>query len=294
MELHEIIVHVVAEATGSVEVLRTSHREGLRLSSRGALGEIDVLLPPRHRAARARLSRTVDGSFVASDLPSKDESEGVEIPAGLRFSPLPDAEFLFQAIDPSTPSEADVLCFTPERAFATSLTAAHVVDLPARFRGPSKPVAIPADVFRLIAAFDGLADVEVAFEESPADNSSDIRIFVKVESEHGALLGWFSSLSASPSLALDVTPATHQARFSADVLSTSSLPITAFALEKSAQLSLMSEPSPAGVCVSSAMLRRTLELLGAKTVLVGATAPRFPVVLRAASRAAVIAPLLLA
>lgn len=290
MELNEVLAHIAAECTGSLEVLRTSDRSGTRISARGALGEIDVLLPSRFRAPAARLSRTTSGEFVSAPLSASDKQEGLELPASLKFSPLPDAAFLFQALDPSTPAEADVLCFSGSQVWASSLTVAHVVDLPARFRAPSVPMALPADVLRIIASFDGLSDVEVAFDST----SDEHRVYVRASSADGGVLGWFSSLSASPALMLQLTPTPNQSRFSVDVLSASSSPVTAFEIAPSSQLSLLPEPSPRGVCVSSAMLRRTLKLIGSQTVLVGASSPRNPVVLRSRSRAVVLAPLLLA
>lgn len=282
----DVLAHVLSEATGALEIRRESSADHTRLVALGALGELVVDLSDTTGITPAVLSRTVEGEFV--ELPLEDDApSSLAAPADLEFQSLPGIAFLIAGLDPATPAEIDVVCVDPLSAWTSSLTSAHLVDLPHSFNAPDTRVAFPADVLRLAVAVADLEALRFAFD--------DDRVWIEASTQRGAVRGWVQCIASSPALSLSTTAPTHRALFPVKTFESITTSVASFCLEDGAtQLELSPVPLHSGVSVACRALREKLALLGGSEVEIGASSSRTPVMLRHADRAVLLAPVVIA
>ena len=296
MEKSFIIAQVLAETTLALSVSRTTNRTRTVLHADGAWGSLTLSTKLSETLPDVVFERTVDGSLTEVVPASAMKVPSVLTPARVasaKFRLLPDARFLFEALAPETPADVDMVCVAPGRVWTTSLTSAHVVDVPASWKVESA-FAFPADVLRLVAAVGALDTLEVAVVE-------DGMLLINAKSASGSLQGCIRTDVSSPALSLEMMPSVHQSRMKLsafDVLSDSDSPVppvVSFSLSAADALGLSDGSSRTLVSVASETLLEKLEVLCAdencaSSILVGVSSYRDPLLLRSKKRLVVLAP----
>lgn len=295
MEKSAIIAQVLAETTLALSVSRTTNRTRTVLHADGAWGSLTLSTKLSSTLPDTVFERTVDGSFteVAPAAPLRVSSalSAARVNAA-KFRVLPDASFLFEALAPETPADVDMVCVAPGRTWTTSLTSAHVVDLPASWKVESA-FAFPADILRLTAAIGALDSLELAQEQ-------DGTLLIRAKSASGSLTGFLRTESDSPALSLEMLPSVHQGRvklaaFEALADAENGRSVVSFALSDSSALCLSDGSSRPLVSVATETLLEKVEALCADancaaSISVGVSSYREPVLLRSAKRLVVLAP----
>jgi hypothetical protein len=298
MEKSAIIAQVLAETTLALSVSRTTNRTRTVLHADGAWGSLTLSTKLTETLPDTVFERTVDGSLVEVAPPAP-----LRVPtvlsaarvAAAKFRLLPDARFLFEALAPETPSDVDMVCFAPGRVWTTSLTSAHVVDLPASWKVDAA-FAFPADVLRLVAAVGALDTLEVARE-------ADGTLLINAKVTSGSLTGFIRTETSTPALSLEMLPSVHQSRVKLSQFENlaenenenENTSVVSFALSDSSALCIADSSSHPLVSVAVETLLEKIDALCAdencsSSILVGVTSYREPVLLRAAKRLVVLAP----
>ena len=296
MEKSAIIAQVLAETTLALSVSRTTNRTRTVLHADGAWGSLTLSTKLSSTLPDTVFERTVDGSLVEVEPPAPLRVPNVLSAARVaaaKFRLLPDARFLFEALAPETPADVDMVCFAPGRVWTTSLTSAHVVDLPASWKVDAA-FAFPADVLRLVAAVGALDSLEVARE-------ADGTLLINAKATSGSLTGFIRTETSTPALSLEMLPSVHQSRVKLSMFENlaenenENTSVVSFALSGSSALCIADRSSHPLVSVAVETLLEKIDALCAdencsSSILVGVTSYREPVLLRAAKRLVVLAP----